>query len=135
MGAYIVSQLIKAMTKCRMHVNGAKVLILGLTFKENCPDLRNTRIIDIISELKQYNCNVDVHDPWVDDYEAKGEYGIHVLSKSSLKEKSYDAIVLAVAHNEFKLMGSEKIRALGKEKHILYDIKYVLPQNEVDMRL
>lgn len=133
MGAYVVTQLVKGMLKKRIQVEDAKVLILGLSFKENCPDIRNTRIIDIVNELKEYHVNVDVYDPWVDRTEAKHEYGIHPVS--TLTDHSYDAIILAVAHQQFKEMGVEKIRALGKAEHVLYDLKYVLAQSESDLRL
>lgn len=133
MGAYVVTQLVKGMLKKRIQVEDAKVLILGLSFKENCPDIRNTRIIDIVNELKEYHVNVDVYDPWVDRAEAEHEYGIDPVS--TLTENSYDAIILAVAHHQFKEMGVEKIRALGKAEHVLYDLKYVLAQSESDLRL
>ena len=133
MGAYVVTQLVKGMLKKRIQVEGAKVLILGLSFKENCPDIRNTRIIDIINELKEYHVNVDIHDPWVDAQEAKHEYGISLAG--TLSEGVYDAVILAVAHEQFKAMGAEQIRALGKASHVLYDLKYVLAQSESDLRL
>lgn len=133
MGAYVVTQLVKGMLKKRIQVEDAKVLILGLSFKENCPDIRNTRIIDIVNELKEYHVNVDVYDPWVDRAEAEHEYRIHPVS--TLIDNSYDAVILAVAHEQFKEMGVEKIRALGKAEHVLYDLKYVLAQSESDLRL
>jgi UDP-N-acetyl-D-galactosamine dehydrogenase len=133
MGAYVVTQLVKGMLKKRIQVEDAKVLILGLSFKENCPDIRNTRIIDIVNELKEYHVNVDVYDPWVDSAEAEHEYGISPVP--ALIDNSYDAIILAVAHQQFKEMGVEKIRALGKAEHVLYDLKYVLAQSESDLRL
>ena len=135
MGGYVVAQLVKAMTKKRIHVDGAKVLVMGLAFKENCPDLRNTRVIDIVNELKEYNCEVDVFDPWADGNEARHEYGITPIEKSALLPKNYDAIILAVGHSQFKEMGVEKIRALGKDSHVLYDIKYLLDSSESDLRL
>lgn len=106
---------------------------MGLTFKENCPDLRNTRIIDLIVEFESYNCKVDVYDPWVDKDEANHEYGI--IPVDSLDDGKYDAIILAVSHNEFKKMSIEQIRKPGRKNHVLYDIKYLLPANEVDGRL
>lgn len=133
MGAYVVTQLVKGMIKKKIQVEGAKVLILGLSFKENCPDIRNTRIIDIVNELKEYHIEADVYDPWIDAQEAKHEYGIQPIS--SLENDKYDAVILAVAHDQFKEMGVEKIRALGKADHILYDLKYVLNQTESDIRL
>jgi UDP-N-acetyl-D-galactosamine dehydrogenase len=135
MGGYVVAQLVKAMTKKRIHVDGAKVLVMGLAFKENCPDLRNTRVIDIVNELKEYNCDVDVFDPWADAKEAEHEYGITPIEESALSPKTYDAMILAVGHNQFKEMGAEKIRALGKDTHVLYDIKYLLNSSESDLRL
>jgi UDP-N-acetyl-D-galactosamine dehydrogenase len=133
MGTYVVAQLVKAMTKKRIHVDGAKVLVMGLTFKENCPDLRNTRVVDIIAELKDYNCNVDVYDPWVSTEEAQHEYGITPVPV--LVEGSYDAIIVAVAHHQFKEMGATSLRALGTSNAVLYDLKYVLTADESDLRL
>ncbi|MDX3984269.1 MAG: Vi polysaccharide biosynthesis UDP-N-acetylglucosamine C-6 dehydrogenase TviB [Achromobacter sp.] len=133
MGGYVVSQLVKCMTKQRIHVQGARVLVMGLAFKENCPDLRNTRIVDIVGELRDYNVEVDVYDPWVDPEEAVHEYGLTPVAK--LEEGKYDAVILAVAHNQFKAMGAEGIRKLGKPQHVLYDLKYVLSPAESDLRL
>ncbi len=133
MGAYVVAQLVKAMTKNRIQVEGAKVLVMGLTFKENCPDLRNTRVVDIVAELKEYNCEVDVYDPWVTVDEAQHEYGITPLEAPD--SGNYDAIILAVAHHQFKDMGATAIRALGKPASVLYDLKYVLSTQESDLRL
>lgn len=133
MGSYVVSQLVKAMTKRRIHVEGAHVLVMGLTFKENCPDLRNTRVIDIVRELGEYNVAVDVYDPWVDVEEAKHEYGIVPVDKP--EPGAYDGIILAVAHRQFAEMGPAEIRKLGKPQHVLYDLKYVLPAEHTDLRL
>ncbi|MCD0497925.1 Vi polysaccharide biosynthesis UDP-N-acetylglucosamine C-6 dehydrogenase TviB [Achromobacter sp. MY14] len=133
MGGYVVSQLVKCMTKQRIHVQGARVLVMGLAFKENCPDLRNTRIVDIVSELRDYNVDVDVYDPWVDPDEAVHEYGLTPVAK--LEEGKYDAVILAVAHNQFKALGADGIRKLGKPQHVLYDLKYVLSPAESDLRL
>jgi UDP-N-acetyl-D-galactosamine dehydrogenase len=133
MGAYVVTQLVKAMTRRRLQVDGARVLIMGLTFKENCPDLRNTRVVDIIDELKDYKVQTDVFDPWVDPAQAKHEYGITTVQKP--EHGAYDAIVLAVAHYQFKNMGAQAIRSLGKPEHVLYDLKYLLPVHESDLRL
>ena len=133
MGAYVVSQLIKAMLKRRIQVEGARVLVMGLTFKENCPDLRNTRIVDIVKELCDYNICADVYDPWIDAAEAQHEYGITPVA--TLEQGAYDAVLLAVAHDQFKAMGAEGISALGKPEHVLYDLKYVLPRNAADLRL
>jgi len=133
MGAYVVAQLVKAMTKKRLQVEGAKVLVMGLTFKENCPDLRNTRVVDIVAELKDYNCDVDVYDPWVSIEAAQHEYGITPITQ--INTGNYDAIIIAVAHHQFKNMGSAAIRALGKPTAVLYDLKYVLSAQESDLRL
>ncbi len=133
MGAYVVTQLVKAMLKKRIQVEDAKVLILGLSFKENCPDIRNTRIIDIVNELKEYHIDADVYDPWIDAQEAEHEYGIQPIL--TLENGKYDAVILAVAHEQFKAMGVQAIRALGKAEHVLYDLKYVLSQAESDLRL
>lgn len=133
MGAYVVTQLVKGMIKKKIQVEGAKVLLLGLSFKENCPDIRNTKIIDIVKELQEYHVQVDVYDPWVNAAEAEHEYGISPIQ--SLENSQYDAVILAVAHEQFKAMGSDAIRALGKPEHILYDLKYVLDQSESDLRL
>jgi UDP-N-acetyl-D-galactosamine dehydrogenase len=133
MGAYVVTQLVKAMIRRRLQVDGAHVLIMGLTFKENCPDLRNTRVVDIIEELKDYKVQTDIFDPWADPEQAKHEYGITPLRSPELG--AYDAIVLAVAHDQFKSMGAKAIRAFGKPEHVLYDLKYVLPFEGSDLRL
>ncbi len=133
MGAYVVTQLVKGMIKKKIQVEGAKILVLGLSFKENCPDIRNTKIIDIVTELKEYQIDVDVYDPWVDTHEAEHEYGITPVR--SVSENQYDAIILAVAHEQFKQMGAVEIRALGKKAHVLYDLKYVLDASEADIRL
>jgi len=133
MGNYVVAQFVKAMTKKRIQVDGARILVMGLTFKENCPDLRNTRVVDIVAELKEYNCEVDVYDPWVTAEESVHEYGISPVA--TLNAATYDGIILAVAHDEFRAMGAEGIRALGKAVHVLYDLKYVLTAEAVDLRL
>jgi len=133
MGAYVVSQLVKNMLHKRIQVEGANVLIMGLTFKENCPDLRNTKIVDIVSELKEYNMNVDITDPWCSSEQAKHEYNLSLTEKPEACH--YDAIILAVAHNQFKSLGVDEIRKLGKQHHVLYDLKYILPKESVDMRL
>lgn len=133
MGEYVVSQLVKKMLQKRIQIDGAKVLVMGLTFKENCPDLRNTKVVDIVDELQQYNIDVDVVDPWCTSEDTQKEYGIDLCDRPAAG--AYDAIVLAVAHNEFKQMGADKIRALGKSSHVLYDLKYVLDRGDVDLRL
>lgn len=133
MGAYVVLQLIKAMIKKSIQVEGARVLVMGLSFKENCPDLRNTRVADIVSELMEYNIAVDVYDPWVNVSEAEHEFGITPIQE--LVSGSYDATILAVAHTEFKEMGVERIRSFGKVGAVLYDLKYLYQANETDLRL
>jgi len=133
MGSYVADQVSKLMTKKRIHVVDANILIMGLTFKENCPDLRNTRVVDLVEEFEGFNCNVDVYDPWVDKDEAVHEYGIKPIDQPV--EGKYDAILLAVAHDEFKQLSLEQIKAFGKDNHVLYDIKYLLKANEVDGRL
>jgi UDP-N-acetyl-D-galactosamine dehydrogenase len=134
MGAYVVSQLVKAMTKRRIHVDGARVLVLGFSFKENCPDLRNTRVVDILKELAEYNVKADVFDPWIDGEEAEHEYGITPIGQP--QAGVYDAVIVAVAHHQFRALGAEGIRAFGKpNNHVLYDLKYVLDANQSDLRL
>lgn len=133
MGEYVVTQLVKTMIKKRIQVEGAKVLIFGLSFKENCPDVRNTKIIDIVHELQEYNIEVDVYDPWVDKVEAEREYSVTPISKPAVN--TYDGIILAVAHNEFVEMSIEQVRALGKNEHVLYDLKYVFTKEDTDIRL
>lgn len=133
MGSYVVSQLIKKMINQKIDVSGSKVLVMGLTFKENCPDIRNTKVIDIVNELKAYEVNVDIIDPYCDPAEAENEYDL-VVSKTA-EEGLYDAILIAVAHDEFKEMGVKAIRAFGRPKNILYDLKYTLPKDDVDIRL
>ena len=133
MGAHVAERVVKLMTRKRIHVAGANVLVLGLAFKENCPDLRNTRVIDVIEELKGFHANVDVYDPWVDVQEAQYEYGLTPVKEPEAGH--YDAIILAVAHHQFLAMGADKIRALGKPDSILFDVKYVLPPDQVDGRL
>ena len=139
MGVYVVSQLVKAMMKRQIQVDGARILLMGLTFKENCPDLRNTRVVDIVAELKEYNCHVDVYDPWISAAESEHEYGITPInalpSNSGQAEGCYDAIIIAVAHHQFKDMGAKAIRTLGKKAHVLYDLKYILPVDASDLRL
>ena len=133
MGAYVVAQVVKAMTKRKLQVNGARILVMGLTFKENCPDLRNTRVVDIVTELQDYNCQVDVFDPWVTPQEAQHEYGITPVEQP--ETGIYDAIILAVAHHQFRELGAQEIRSFGKAGHVLYDLKYLFPAHDSDMRL
>ena len=133
MGAYVASQLVKAMMKKRIQVEGARVLVLGLTFKENCPDLRNTKVVDVISELQDYGVQVDCYDPWVNSDEAEHEYDLKPITSPEVGK--YDSIVMAVAHKQFSDMGVKQIRALGKPLHVLYDLKYLLPADQSDLRL
>ena len=133
MGNYVVNQVVQLMKKKNIEVSQADILIMGLAFKENCPDLRNTRVIDLVNGFESFNCNVDVYDPWVNKAEANKEYGITLL-KEIISEK-YDAIVLAVAHDEFNALSLEKIKSFGKENHVLYDVKYLLKAHEVDGRI
>ncbi|MCI0653157.1 MAG: nucleotide sugar dehydrogenase [Methylococcaceae bacterium] len=133
MGAYVAERVVKLMTQKHIHVAQANVLVMGLTFKENCPDIRNTRVVDIIEELKNYNAIVDVYDPWVDPVDAGAELEINLIHK--LEEGRYDAIILAVGHRQFKEMGAARIRALGKVESVLFDVKYILARNQVDAAL
>jgi len=133
MGRHVASELVKAMLHRCIQVNGARVLVMGLTFKENCPDLRNTRVVDVVNELKEYKIAVDVHDPWINAAESEHEYGITPIEEP--EQGAYDAIILAVGYHQFKTMGAQDIRGLGKSEHILYDLKYTLPKAEVDLRL
>ena len=133
MGAYVAGQMVKALLNKRIHVQGARVLVMGLTFKENCPDLRNTRVVDVIAELQDYGIEVDVYDPWVDAAEAQHEYGITPIEKP--ESDTYDGMVLAVAHQEFAELGVEGMRKLGRTDHVLYDLKYILPADQSDLRL
>ena len=133
MGSYVSGQVSKLMTKKRIHVVDAHILIMGLTFKENCPDLRNTRVVDLVKEFENFNCNVDVYDPWASKDEAFHVYNIAPIDKPA--KGKYDAIILAVPHDEFKDLAVGEIRAYGKKNHVLYDIKYLLKADESDGRL
>ena len=134
MGAYVAGQVFKTMNKLHVQVCDSRVLVMGLAFKENCPDLRNTRVIDIVSELQSYNISVDVYDPWVNPVEAEHEYGLKPVEAP--QHGAYDAIVLAVAHDQFRDLGAGGIRAYGKQDGcVLYDVKNILPASEVDGRL
>lgn len=133
MGSFVADSVVKMMTKRKSQVVDARVLIMGLTFKENCPDLRNTGVIDIIQEMKTYNTLVDIYDPWADAAEAHHEYGLDLISAP--EKNTYDAIIICVAHNQFKELGAQGIRALGKTNHVLFDVKHVLPKSDVDARL
>ena len=133
MGHFIASSVVKMMTQRKTHVVDSNILVMGLAFKENCPDLRNTRVVDILGELEDYHANIDVYDPWVDVEEARSEYGLAVVSEP--KRDHYDAIILCVGHNEFRSMGVDAIRALGRAGHVLFDVKHILPKDQVDGRL
>ena len=133
MAAYVVTQLTKTMIKRKLQINGANVLVMGLTFKEDCPDVRNTKIVDIVTELGEYDINVDVYDPWVDPTEAKHQYGIDLITAP--KNQHYDAIIFAVAHHQFKAMTNNDILGLTKDKHVIYDLKYMLDPALADIRL
>ena len=133
MGEYVVTQLVKTMIKKRIQVEGARVLVLGLSFKENCPDVRNTKVIDIVHELEEYNIEVDVYDPWVNTAEAQREYDVTPINEPLANQ--YDGVILAVAHQQFIDMGIDNIRALGKDGHVLYDLKYVFSKEDTDIRL
>lgn len=133
MGEYIATQLIKEMVKKRIQVVGSKILVMGLSFKENCPDIRNTKIIDMVKALKEYDLDLDIYDPWVDAQEVELEYGLAPIVE--LCHGKYDAIVLAVAHDQFKEMLIEDYEKLGKERYVLYDLKYILDKQIADLRL
>jgi UDP-N-acetyl-D-galactosamine dehydrogenase len=133
MSLYVTSQVIKLMLGKGIQPAGAKALVLGLSFKENCPDVRNTKVVDIVNEMKSYGVDVDVHDPWVDAEQARTEYGIDLVAAP--QSKAYDVVIIAVAHDEFRALGEDGIRGFGKQTSVLYDIKYVLPAALVDDRL
>jgi UDP-N-acetyl-D-galactosamine dehydrogenase len=133
MGEHVANRIIKLMIHHNIQPSGARVLVLGLTFKENCPDVRNTKVADVIRELKGFGCKVDVHDPWASPQGAEHEYGIKLLARPS--PGSYEAIVVAVAHREFVELGARGIRALGVPNAVVFDIKHVLPKGESDGRL
>lgn len=134
MGEYVATQLIKEMVKKRIQVVGSKILIMGLSFKENCPDIRNTKIVDMVNALKEYDLDLDIYDPWVDPDEVEKEYGLRPVVSIEPKGQ-YDAIVLALAHEQFTQMTVQEFNQLGKAKHVLYDLKYVLDQSQSDIRL
>ena len=133
MGGYVAGQLVKRMVKSRIQIENSNVLVMGLSFKENCPDIRNTKVIDIIEGLNGYNVNVDVYDPWVIPEDAEKEYAIHPVGAPEIGK--YDAIVIAVAHRQFAEMGGAAVRKFGRPNHILYDLKYLFARHEADMRL
>lgn len=130
MGAYVVQRVVKLMTTKRIHVAQSNVLIMGITFKENCPDIRNTRVVDMIEELRGYSANVDVYDTWADPTETRNDLGIDLIE--NLQPGSYDAVILAVAHDSFKQMGGESIRKLGKSDTVVFDVKHTFPQEFID---
>ena len=133
MGKYLANEIINLMTKKRIQVVDSNILVMGLTFKEDCPDIRNTRVVDVVQELSGFHCNIEVYDPWIDKEESIREYGITPVEQP--EPGKYDAVIIAVAHHQFKAMGITAIRALGKKNHVLYDIKYILPAEKVDGRL
>jgi len=133
MGTYVAQQIALLMIQHTIQVKGSRILVMGLTFKENCPDVRNTKIVDVVRELEKFGARVDVCDPWADPDEAEHEYGLRPVKKA--KDGSYDAVVMGVAHEEFRRMGIAKVRRLGRKNHVLYDIKYVFKADEVDGRL
>ena len=133
MGKYVANEIINLMTKKRIQIVDSNILVMGLTFKEDCPDIRNTRVVDVIQELSGFNCNIDVYEPWMDKEESIREFGITPVEQP--ESGKYDAVIIAVAHHQFKSMGTTAIRALGKKNHVLYDIKYILPVAKVDGRL
>ncbi len=134
MGLYVATQVIRLMVRRGMSLPRSRILILGFTFKENCPDVRNTRVIDVVQELRGYGAHVDVYDPWADQAQVRHEYGIDILTSAPARGQ-YDGIVLAVAHAQFRDMGPDAIHAWGKTDHVLYDIKSLLPPDRVDARL
>ncbi|WP_017217124.1 Vi polysaccharide biosynthesis UDP-N-acetylglucosamine C-6 dehydrogenase TviB [Pseudoalteromonas sp. NJ631] len=133
MGEYVATQLVKKLSSRKIHIDEAKVLVLGFTFKGDCPDVRNTKIIDVVRELQDFNMSVDVYDGWASAEEVDKEYGIQLVNQ--IQHGQYDGIILAVDHSEFKEWGVEKIRAFGKEDHVLYDVKHVLNPQDADIRL
>lgn len=133
MGLYIANQLITNMQSCSINLQESKILVMGLTFKENCPDMRNTKVIDVVNELSKAGCSVECYDPWITEHESHPTLEIKQINQ--LKDNYYDAIILAVSHNEFLKLGVEKIRTFGKAGHILYDLKYLFSKEETDMRL
>jgi UDP-N-acetyl-D-galactosamine dehydrogenase len=133
MALYVAGEIAKLMVNKRIHVKGSRALVLGLTFKENCPDIRNSKVVDVVRELQRYGAAVDVYDPWADGAESKHEYGLRPIR--TLKPRSYDVAVLAVAHREFRELGSEGVRRLCKRNHVVYDIKHVFPASQTDGRL
>lgn len=133
MGSYVATQMVKKLASKKIHIDEAKILVMGFTFKGDCPDVRNTKVVEIINELKSFNINVDVYDTWASNAEVQSEYNISLID--DLQHNYYDGIILAVDHSEFKEMGIDKVRALGKENHVVYDVKYVFPLDASDIRL
>jgi UDP-N-acetyl-D-galactosamine dehydrogenase len=133
MGSHVARRVAKLMAQRNLQTTQSNILILGLAFKENCPDLRNTRVIDIVTELREYGVIVDVYDPWVSKEAARHEYGLTPIDEPV--EGTYDAIVLAVAHRQFAEIGAQGLRSFGKRAHVLYDLKYVFPAQASDLRL
>lgn len=133
MGEYVATQLIKEMVKKRIQVVGSKILVMGLSFKENCPDIRNTKIVDMVKALKEYDLDIDIYDPWVNEKEVVQEYGLHPVI--NLESGKYDAVIIAVKHNQFIEMGIDKIKELTCSKNIIYDLKYLLDRDDCDLRL
>tara|TARA_B110000977_G_C11082558_1_gene493407 strand:- start:693 stop:1979 length:1287 start_codon:yes stop_codon:yes gene_type:complete len=133
MASYVSSMMIKHMLKKRIHVNGSRILVMGLTFKENCPDVRNTKVIDVVNELIDYGAEVDVYDPWVQAIHAKNEHGVTLINDP--KTNTYDGIILAVAHSQFLAIGSKGIKSYSRANHVFYDLKSVFPAIESDLRL
>ena len=133
MALYVAQEVTKLMLSKRMHVRGARVLVLGLTFKENCPDIRNSKVVDVIRELERFGAIVEVHDPWADRRETRHEYGLSLTG--ALKPQRYDAVVMAVGHDKFKELGIRGVRKLCKPKHVVYDIKHVFKSEQTDGRL
>ncbi|MEZ5561087.1 MAG: Vi polysaccharide biosynthesis UDP-N-acetylglucosamine C-6 dehydrogenase TviB [Pseudomonadales bacterium] len=133
MGEHVADRVVKLMTRARINVVGSRILVLGLAFKENCPDIRNTKVVDVVSALKSYNAAVDIFDPWVKPIEAQREYGLDLIAQPEAGK--YDAVIIAVAHRQFQEMGACGIRALGKAQHVLFDVKHLLPKDAVTARL
>ena len=133
MALYVADQVAKLMASKRIHLNGSRALVLGITFKENCPDIRNSKVVDVVRELQKHGSTVDIYDPWADNSELKHEYGLKVIRE--LKSRTYDVAVIAVAHNEFRELGADGVRRLCKKNHVIYDIKQIFPAAQVDGRL
>jgi len=134
MSKYVLSQLFDTMQTRKIKIEGAKILVMGLTFKENCPDLRNSKVFDIISGLEKNNCDSDIYDPWVSDDKLINSYNFNILTEKP-KASTYDAILITVSHDEFREMGSDMIRSFGKSNSVIYDLKYLLKPEESDIRL